>query len=58
MNMTAIKVKALKKYDKLVALNLTEDSIEDIADVVAIQEVVNYSNSKGSVTFDVNDFVY
>lgn len=33
-------------------------TLEDIIEIVFEQEVVNYSTSKGSITFDIEDFVY
>ena len=57
MNMTLNK-EAMKDYRKFKKLGVIDESIGWICRTVLDQEVVNFSTSKGSITFDEADVVH
>ena len=57
MNMTLNK-EAMKDYRKFKKLGVIDESIGWICRTVMDQEVVNFSTSKGSITFDEADVLF
>ena len=58
MNTMTLNKEAMKDYRKFKKLGVIDESIGWICRTVMDQEVVNFSTSKGSITFDEADVVH